>query len=231
MENIKPSDRPRRKPPIVWLVALALTLGIVGGPLAARPGVVRAEAAPPPAETADGITWQDLFQFEGGPRNQVKLRNQTDGRLRIRGNVQLNRITGPEVKPVNVAYAYGSCTDCQTIAVALQLNLYSRGAPVVTPQNGSLALNYQCTRCVTVALAYQYVYPVDDPKQVPPEVSDLIRSMDRELQALHSDKSVTLSEAADRIDSVVNRFIQFAESLNAQRAETTDVTSPDATAN
>ena len=49
-----------------------------------------------------------------------------DGRLRIRGGIQLNHIPGPTVGPVNLADASSSCVDCQTIAVAMQINLIGR---------------------------------------------------------------------------------------------------------
>src|SRR5689334_19016047 len=62
----------------------------------------------------------------GGGKNIVTQINRTDNRLRIKGNIQLNRIPGPNVEPINLAFAGSSCTGCQTYAVALQINLISR---------------------------------------------------------------------------------------------------------
>ena len=64
---------------------------------------------------ADGasITESNTFESDfatggGGGSNIVRLRNRQDGRLRIRGNVDLNRIHGPRVMPRNVASAVAS---------------------------------------------------------------------------------------------------------------------------
>lgn len=154
-----------------------------------------------------------------GGKNEVRVVNQGDERMKIRGNVDFNRIPGPNVEPVNLAYAASSCTDCQTIAVALQINLISRTATRIAPQNAAIAINQQCTRCVTVARALQYTYQVDDPQQTPQEVSDLLREMDRTLNEISQDKGISLSEAESRIDAVLAQFRQLATSLNDQRNE------------
>src|SRR5215218_945408 len=58
----------------------------------------------------------------GGANNVVIIENRVDGRLTTRGQVQLNRIPGPTAGPANLASANASCTDCQTLAVALQID-------------------------------------------------------------------------------------------------------------
>jgi putative peptide zinc metalloprotease protein len=180
------------------------------------------------ADTTDGIT-SNAAAGGGGGKNVVRLVNRVDGRLRVKGNVQLNRVPGPDVAPVNLAYAYSSCTDCQTLTVALQINLISKTATRVTPQNAAVAANVECTRCVTGAWAYQYVLSVDDPTQVPKDVSDLIKAMDAELNAVHADKSVTLAQAVSRIRAVISQFQQLAASLDEKHDETSETTSPNAT--
>jgi hypothetical protein len=188
----------------------------VGGTTAgATPGPASASASPDVASTSSSNAGG------GGGKNEVRVVNQTDGRLTIRGNVDFNRIPGPNVEPVNLAYATSSCIDCQTIAVALQINLISRTATRIAPQNAAIAINQRCTRCVTVARALQYTYQVDDPQQTPQEVSDLLREMDRTLNEISQDKGISLSEAESRIDAVIAQFRQLATSLNDQRSEDT----------
>jgi hypothetical protein len=187
-----------------------------------------AEPATTSEDEVDGVAYRENAGG-GGSRNIVRLINKQDGRLRIKGNIELNRIPGPNVAPVNNAFAFGSCSDCQTLSVALQINLISRSATTVTPENAAVALNYECTRCTTGAWALQYVISVDDPTQVPPDVGRLVKEMDRELRALHSDRSVTLQEATQRIDAIIAQFTTLAESLRQQRVERTDTTSPGAT--
>jgi hypothetical protein len=205
--------------------ASALNIGADTSPTSTPVPAVQAPSSSCGIEE-DGI----LFSADsgGGPRNQACLKNKKDGRLRVRGNVQLNRINGPNVQPNNLADAYGSCTDCQTLAVALQLNLYKRGAPQVTPYNAAEAINYRCTRCATVAFALQYVLPVDDPDRVPENVDRLAKAMDRELRAIHADKNIGLPEAVARIDAVIADFRELAANLDDQRKQTADADSPGA---
>ena len=162
-------------------------------------------------------------------RNVVIVQNRTDGRLRMRGSIQLNRITSSNASPLNMARAYSSCTDCSTLAIAMQLNLISRSTHVASPQNYAVAINYKCTRCHTIAFALQYTFSVDDPRAVPSDVQRLIREMDRELNAIARDRQITLEQAIARINDVIARFSQLATSLQQQRDEETSSNTPGAT--
>lgn len=205
------------------LVVLALVIGSISmlplgsGPLAA------AQATP---GTNDVEVTLDLKGGGGGAKNIVKVNNRQDDHLHVRGRVQLNQITGPTVEPINYAEAYASCTDCETVAVALQINLIDRDARRVTPQNAAVAVNVGCVRCRTIAIALQYVYSVDDPRNVPKEVEDLVREMDRELREIGKDRDASLSDVVARINDVISRFETLAESLNDERDETSAQTSP-----
>jgi len=164
----------------------------------------------------------------GGAKNVVQDLNQVDGRLTVRGGVQLNRVPGPSVAPVNSALAVGSCTKCQTFAVALQIDVYSRTANQVTPQNSAVAVNSGCDGCYTVARAIQYVLPVDDPTQVPPDVQALITQMRTTLDTIQADPNISLPDAEARINAVTAQFQELASGLNDQRDQSTDTTSPNA---
>lgn len=187
------------------------------------PTSVTTSAATPTGDTSptEAAITSSSNSGGGGGNNQVRVINKKDGALRIRGNVDFNRIPGPNVEPVNLAYAYSSCTDCQTIAVALQINLISRTATRIAPQNVAIALNENCLRCVTVARALQYTYQVDDPKETPKEISDLLKEMDQTLNEISRDKNITLPEAEARINAVIAQFKDLATSLNDQREDDT----------
>ena len=167
---------------------------------------------------------------EGGTRrNVVSVRNRADNRMRIRANIQLARLPGDTAEPYNVAFAYGTCRDCQTFSVALQIVLISRTASRIAPQNGALALNYECHGCLTVARAIQYVVQVEDPTQVPDGVRELIREMDRELREvarLAAAGQMTIADAESRINAVITRFRSVATSLYEQRSEEMMPTTP-----
>jgi putative peptide zinc metalloprotease protein len=165
----------------------------------------------------------------GDAKNIVMVQNRVDGRLTAGGEIQLNRVPGPTAGPVNMASAYSSCTDCQTLAVAMQIDLISRTATSITPQNAATAVNAGCSRCYTVARALQYVLQVDDPTEVPPDVTRLIQAMDRELTAIQTDRTVDLNQAEARINAVIAQFAGLAQNLIDRRDEQVSAASPAAT--
>lgn len=148
----------------------------------------------------------------------------------MRGHVKLNRIPGPTAAPGNLAAAFSQCTGCSSFATALQINLISKSANWITPENAAVAVNISCDRCITVARAYQYVIQVDDPvSQTPDGVNELINRMNRELDAIQRDPSVTTPAQADsRVRAVVAEFQGLAGSLTERYAEATEPTSPNA---
>jgi hypothetical protein len=163
---------------------------------------------------ADG-SWREFER--GGGRNVVSVDNDRDGRFRARGSAELDRIRGDEVTPNNIAQAHARCTDCQTIAVAVQVALYRRGARTVAPVNRAVAVNEDCTRCVTVARAIQYVIPVDDFREVPREVNELVRRVDREANYFERIKDLDRMdprEAEGRLNQLIADFALLQQYLN-----------------
>jgi hypothetical protein len=185
-------------------------------------------ADPSASETPrDGVDYEE--SNDGYKKNVVQVINKHADKLRLKANIQLNRINGNEVKPLNAAIAVGeTCSGCQTIAVALQLDLYAKGANVVAPENYAIALNVKCDHCVTVAHAVQYALPVDDPKQDVKDVRDLINDMQHELNAISGEKGITADQAETRVRAVIARFSALATSLreDVKRTEESDTPSP-----
>jgi hypothetical protein len=160
----------------------------------------------------------------GNGKNEVYVHNCTDNRLRVRAAIQLNTIRGKTVDPLNVAYAESTCNEpCQTLAVALQIDLYSRDrATDVQPENYAVAINNRCNGCRTVAHAAQYVQGVDDPREVSSDLSDRVEALSNELTAIQSDPTVTLPEAESRLNAVIARFNELGGTLREQRDERSD---------
>jgi hypothetical protein len=171
----------------------------------------------------DGITSSERFRGEG---NYVIVTNRRDERMRFRGNIDLSRNPGEEASPVNFAGAVGSCTDCQTYAIALQIALIGWDATTIMPQNQAIALNYMCTRgCHTVAHAIQFVVQVDDPREMPDHVRDAAREMERELREigrLANRGQIDIVTADARVNALLDRFRALGRSLYQQRAEATE---------
>jgi hypothetical protein len=159
----------------------------------------------------------------GNGQNQVIVHNCTDNRLRVRAAIQLNTIPGHIVVPLNAAYAEGSCTSCQTLAVALQIDLYATAAATdIEPQNFAIAINTGCTGCVTVARAVQYVQGVEDPNDVSGDIADTVQSLSNQLAAIQSDPNIRLPEAEARLNAVLTRFNALGGTLGDQRQERDD---------
>ena len=171
---------------------------------------------------ADPCASADVQMGGGGANNMVLLNNQVNGGLTTRGMVQVNQIPGPRVAPVNCAFASSSCVGCQTLSVALQIDLISRTAAFVAPRNVARAQNVGCQGCQTFARAMQYVIQVDDPTSMEPEISQLEQAMNDQLRALQTDRSLTLDQAMTQIDGVLAQFQDLAASLDDQRSQAVD---------
>jgi hypothetical protein len=190
------------------------------------PTPTRAPCAHSAFEDTIDVDYEERDDATGAPRNAIKVCNRKDDNLRIRGRVQLNRISGDTVRPVNHSLAWSSCDACKSVSVALQMNLISRGASTIVPRNEADAYNYQCDGCITVALAYQYVHQVDNPNEVPENVRRLISELNAELRALNSERGVTLEAAIPRIQGVIDRFYELNVSLDQKREDSRERSRP-----
>jgi putative peptide zinc metalloprotease protein len=73
---------------------------------------------------------------------------------------EIRKQRGGTVDHLNSAQAYSQCLECGATAIAFQIVLAS-DSNVVIPRNEAVAINNECTNCVTVAEARQFVrvYP------------------------------------------------------------------------
>jgi hypothetical protein len=125
--------RPRRT--LTALIA-ALTL-TTGGFLAAA------------AEATDSGTGPDQVVWA-----QTTGTNATD----LLSGVQVGSYRGDNLQSTNVARADSTdCTDCRTVAAAIQAVLVKHNPPTAEPKNVAIAINENCVSCTTYAFAYQYV--------------------------------------------------------------------------
>jgi putative peptide zinc metalloprotease protein len=104
--------------------------------------------------------------------NQSLAVNTTDNSVTYEVAIAWVWATDQEpVLNVNEAYAFASCSDCVTVAVAFQVVVIVGSADVVVPQNLSAAVNYDCFRCITAAVASQLVVTVDSLPGVEQEIA------------------------------------------------------------
>jgi hypothetical protein len=198
-----------------------------GTPAAASPATTSGTPAAS-ATSSDSVDYEEIPNGGGG-KNVIKVQNKNDNRLRVKAKIQLNHIPGDTVEPVNYAQAYASCSECQTFAVALQIDLISRTASTIAPQNAAIALNVKCSHCTTYANAIQYVVQVDDPSQVPDNVRNLVNQMQTELNAAAHTNGETAASAQARIDAVIAQFNDLGQGLYRQHQEDTNDDTPGST--
>jgi putative peptide zinc metalloprotease protein len=225
-----------KRAPTLVLVLVSMALAACTGPMGSD-GPQRPSAEEGPPSTAAGGTSpsveatievasaDELLRqpvIAGGKRNEVKAHNRSDNRARVRTNLDFNRIRGDTVSPVNIAHAESTCSDCQAIAVAVQINVYERGASMIVPRNVAVAVNEDCLRCSSFARAIQYVIPVDNVDDVPREVEELVRAINAEaryFEKLDDLTTVDPAEAQARLDSIMARFAMLDEYLTIATEE------------
>ena len=220
----------RRGVPYV-VAGAVLLLGVSGIAVAAETGTFSSSptSTPAPSVAAPSTDAGQLagFPADGGGNNIVQVINHADGHFRVDGKIKVNQIPGPNAGPKNVAFAYSSCTDCQTMAVALEINLISTTARNIQPLNQAVAVNYRCTRCVTYARAIQYDIQVDDPHQDRQDVRDLTRQMDATLKHIKSSHE-TFLQALDEVNTVIGEFNGLGAYLQDRHDMATDPMTPGA---
>jgi putative peptide zinc metalloprotease protein len=161
------------------VVALALALGVGW----ASPASAAVAGTAPTATVAAGD-------------NTAVAVNTKDGSSVFRFAFKISRVMGETVQNTNAAIAYASCTDCQTVAVAIQVVLVSGSPTTYTPTNEAIAINDQCNLCDTLASAYQFVLQGSGPMHFTPNGQHALADLKRQMEALrHSTLSGTEIQA------------------------------------
>ena len=90
----------------------------------------------------------------GSPINTAIVENTKDGSSVFKLAFQVRKIMGSEtVEPGNAAVAIASCTNCQTVAIAVQIVFFIGSPTVFAPENAAVAVNAGCSFCDTLATA------------------------------------------------------------------------------
>ncbi|MFP5220007.1 MAG: hypothetical protein ACLGIG_09775 [Actinomycetes bacterium] len=127
-----------------------------------------------------------------------------------------------DVTSSNEAYAFASCTDCTTVAVAFQVVLVVGESSVAVPQNLAAAVNWSCVECVTHALASQLVLTLPD--DLSPEALAELQALWAELEAFGAGiEDVPLDQLAARLEEFKARFAAVVQDEDgAVASDTTD---------
>ena len=169
--------------------------------------LVAAVAALAPATTA----WAD--DDDGGGNsgdNLAQAVNEEDGGDVFDLAFDIRRVMNGVVDQTNTAVAYSSCSNCRTIAIAVQVVLVMGPAETVNPENVALAINENCTTCETLASAYQIVLGTGGPVRFTREARNQVREIQEALAALgDSDAPIAdIKAEADRLVADLKAVLQ-----------------------
>jgi hypothetical protein len=193
------------------LAALSGARATLDGGETTEPGSVVSEPAASsdsPATGPEGSS-EDLSGSSsgggGGVNNEVVVQNLVDGRFAHRAGFGMARVTGGDVTNTNSAAAVSSCSDCRTVAVAVQAVLVMGDSDLIVPRNQAVAINSQCLRCHSYALAYQYVVSTGGMVRFTPEGSQRLAELRAQISSLAAG-DLPFLELEARIDALVEQM-------------------------
>jgi len=146
----------------------------------------------------------------GGADNVVNVTNMQDGGKAARGQVAVAHDAAPTVGNQNLAIARATCTDCRTVAVAMQAVVVEAQPTDFEPHNAAVAANSGCTNCQTLAYAFQYVTQPGVPVHLSQEGQEGLRDIQEQVDdAASSDLPLgvvvaELDGAAGQLVNVIN---------------------------
>jgi putative peptide zinc metalloprotease protein len=166
---------------VAALVAVTVTIG-AAGPL----------AAPAAAET-------------GGKDNTAVAVNTKDDSSIFRFAFNITRVTGEVVDAQNAAVAYASCTECRTVAIAIQIVLVEGSPDTFVPENVAIAVNESCSHCETMAFAYQFVFQSSGRLELTPEGRRRVARIVHDIRKLQK-SGLSAADLAAQIDAKVKEL-------------------------
>ncbi len=187
------------------VLGIIMSIGALGGPAGASPDT--------PARGGD---------------NYVIVHNLDDGATRARSRVVVGHNRTDTIDNENYAEAYSSCTNCRTVAAAIQVILVEGNPATWAPQNAAVALNENCHFCQTFAVARQFVISTDRQVTLSDEAQERIDELSDQVSKLvRSDEpfpqmDADLGSLAAQIENVVVSDLQRA-GLPADAEEHRDV--------
>jgi len=160
-----------------------------------------------------------------GANNVVSVRNTETGDVRTRSRVSVAHDPGPTVADENEAFAYASCTDCRTVAAAVQVVLVEGPANDVRPVNAAVAVNENCLRCATFAYANQVVLTPRTRVEIGDEAEGRIEYLEGQIRSVAASSEAFPQMSAD-LDSLTGQLVAVLQG-EVQRAGTTAERSDD----
>lgn len=169
--------------------------------------------------TGHAESW--VFPFDkplkpGKGDNQALAVNTEDGTIQYDIAFALVWVTddSPALQK-NESYALASCSDCAAVSIAFQVVLVTGDNHVSAPQNIAAAVNYDCTNCLTYALATQLFVTLDGP--LSEGAMRDIAALWEEIAAFGANiDDVPLAEIQDRLAEFEERILAVIEEDQGQ---------------
>jgi hypothetical protein len=171
--------------PILFLLTLLLALAVAG-------------VAPAAAWAEDGD--------ESGDDNAAIAINTQNGASIFDFAFSIRRVASDVVDQTNTAVAFNQCEECRAVAVAIQIVLVVGQPSVVTPGNLAVSVNYECTLCESLAMAYQFVIGVPEDFHFSGDAMSDIKQIRNEIRKLMKEEGLSIDELRRRIDALADRL-------------------------
>lgn len=136
--------------------------------------------------------------------------NTKDGKTVYAISLKIVQTSSDNIDATNAAVAVASCEDCRTVAIALEGVLIIGNPSTFDPTNLALAMNTGCTRCETLASAYQHIVQNDTRVRISGAGRREIAAIRSELHSLRK-SGLDLVTVQARVDDAADRFIRVLE--------------------
>jgi len=157
------------------------------------------------AELASGSTaYASDEESWPNQNNIVVAQNYRDYSELDRTSLRVVFVDG-DVTASNEAVAFASCQYCHTTAVAIEAVVVIGYPKTFVPQNIAMAINYQCSHCVTVADAWQVVLQYTGPVELTGQGEKQVAQLRQQLRDL-ADSNATP-------DAIVQGDMQIRDQL------------------
>jgi len=157
------------------------------------------------AELASGSTaYASDEESWPNQNNIVVAQNYRDYSELDRTSLRVVFVDG-DVRASNEAVAFASCQYCHTTAVAIEAVVVIGYPKTFVPQNIAMAINYQCSHCVTVADAWQVVLQYTGPVELSGQGEKQVAQLRQQLRDL-ADSNATP-------DAIVQGDMQIRDQL------------------
>jgi putative peptide zinc metalloprotease protein len=140
------------------------------------------------------------------PDNVAGAVNTGDGKTVYAISLKIVQTDAATMDATNAAVAVASCTDCQTVAIALEGVLVIGSPTTFDPTNLALAINSGCTNCQTLAAAYQEVVQNDTRVRISGSGRQQIAAVRKDLESLRN-SGLDIFAVQQRVNEDAAKFL------------------------